>query len=294
MADVCHFEGEDIFQEQYSWVVSLAVVYFRVQFVTRDLFSSIAFVYLFEAFYLAMNILYHYAQEHEQHSAVIMWCANNILSLFSTSNDKSFMCYESAMIALIAAPLVAIGAAVLWYLGAERLVGVSYRTSSSTVQHAVLWPTFLVAVMLGQSAIFAPVSDPHDIVHRKHTHIRAGDPNTTVLFVSVLGVTLSALIPLQAARDYGFRSKNAWRAARAYVVYSIMSIFIAFFSEFFRPSVVGSIGFRSSYSRVLVSLATLYFCCVFFWLARIAYNKCWLGWRRRRRGLFDSLHSRCS
>lgn len=60
---------------------------------------------------------------------------------------------------------------------------------------------------------------------------------------------------------------------RAYAIYGLMSAFLAFFAELFRPSVV-SFGVQSAYARTLLALLTLYCGCVLFWFSRVVCNTC--------------------
>jgi len=268
MADICHFSGNDIFHEINPWPLALAAVYFKVQYVTRNFFASVAFVYLFEAFFFSANALYHYFHDHADDSSVAHFLSTKILSVFATSDDKTFMCYESVMVSLIGAPLIAILAISLWSFGAERLIGVKYKTTTIGIQHAVLWSTFAIAIAVGSTPLFSPRGD---VVKRRYATLKPDEINVPILFVTLLCVILSALIPFHSALKNGTRSKAYSRSLRAYVVFSLFVIFMVFFSEFARPFMGG---FRSSYVRTLVSLSILYCSCVLFWLARFFYNTC--------------------
>ena len=265
MADICHFEGDNIFNELYSWPIALAAVYFKVQYVTRNIYATIAFIYLFETFLLIMNLLYHNLvartdSKWSQHAATYG------LSWFAAPSG-SFMCYESAVVGLIAAPVVAIGAALLWHWGVEVLVGAPYKTPPRGAQHAVLWFTLVVALFLGSNALFSPTRK--DLIHRKHVKIRDDEINASMLFIALICVGLSTYIPYRSAKDHGARSVEYLHTLRAFLIFAAFFLFMVFFSALFRPEMGG---YRSSYMRVLISLVTLWFACVFVWVVRAVRN----------------------
>ena len=265
MADICHFEGNNVFNELYSWPIALAAVYFKVQYLTRNIYATIAFAYLFETFLLVMNMLYHYLAARKDSPWSQFTCTYG-LSWFAAPSG-SFMCYESAVVSLIAAPVVAISAALLWHWGVEVLVGAPYKTPPVGVQHGILWSTLLAALLLGPNALFA--SSRRDLIRRTHITIVEDEVNVSLLFVALLCIAFSAYVPFRSAKDYGLRSAEYVHALRAYLIFSALFLFMVFFAALFRPALGG---YRSSYMRILIALLILWFACVFVWLARTARN----------------------
>lgn len=260
MADICHFEGDNVFDEFYSWPIALTAVWFKVQYVTHNIWASIAALYLFEAFVLAMNLLFNYFDEKSDSSSQM--ASKYVFGWFSAP-EGSFVCYQSAVIALIAAPLLGITAALLWHWGVEYLVGAPYDTPPKNVQRGILWLTVLIVLALSSNALFAPTRK--DLIYRKHVKIRDDEIDVSMLFGALMCIALASYIPFSSAQRNGLQSLKYLHAMRGYLIFCVFFLFIVFFSAVFGPAVGG---YRSSYMRALFSLAILWFACVFVWVVR--------------------------
>lgn len=256
MADVCHFEGDNFFNEMYAWPIALAAVYFKVQYITDAFWSTVAFVYVFQALALALSLAYKMFK-NERSSSTSQWVADNIFGWFSPpSGIHEHFCYESLAVALIGAPAIAFAGALLWEVGVKRCVGLRYPTVKPKIQHIVLWFTFVASLGLSSRGIFA--TDRADLLTQEHADVQDGR-DYGLLALSLVCIMITVFVPWSVLKRFGALSAEYGQALRAWVVFACFYLFIVFFASFGGP-LIGNV--RSSYTRTMLALGILFVACV--------------------------------
>jgi hypothetical protein len=256
MADMCHFEGDNFFNEMYSWPIAMAAVYFKVQYITDRFWSTVAFVYVFQALALALSLAYKMFK-NDRGSATAQWIADNVFGWFAPpSGIHEHFCYESIVVALIGAPLLAFCGALLWEVGVKRCVGISYPTVQPNIQHVVVWVTFVSSLGLLGRGIFA--TNRGDLLTHSDAAVGEAQVDYGMLALSLLCVMMTVFVPWSIARRFGVYSAEYGQALRAWIIFSCFYLFIIFFANFSKP-LIGHV--RSAYTRTLLALGILFAAC---------------------------------
>lgn len=275
----CNFSGDRIFDEVDAWPISLAAVYFLTQYVTRNFWATLIFVYLLQSFSYGVSWMYRDLKASDDRTS--LWFADNVFA-WVASPPTAHLCSDSLAVSLVAAPLVGALAAGLWCAGVEFILGVHYKTPPWPLQYVVLWLTFLAALGLSTRTTFGRRAD---VMVHADTNALDADTDYGLLIASLFCVFLVSLIPYQASQTYGATSMEFARSLRAYAIFVLFYLFIVFFSSLSKSLLfacgmedgAGAFSPNSSYSRSLLSLLVLWLACLIMGATKACYmllNRC--------------------
>jgi len=267
----CSFNGNDLLGEHFMWPVVVTAIYFKVQYMTNNVYATIAFAYFAQTLSLMVTMLNHELVNGGHESAFVKWLVKHVFSLV-TPLTGTYVCAESAVAGLGAIPMLAISGALLWHVGVEKMIGASYKRPTGALQHVVLWLTFFAFVAFGSRAIF---TGRDDLVTRQHTSVDPRELDAGTILAAMMNVALIGLLPITESTKKSATAEKNMAAFRAYVIFSIFYLFIALFGAL-SGHFLGQV--HSTYIRVLITHALLWATCVFVCAVRLVAG--WCGPRR--------------
>lgn len=267
--NVCTAGSDRAFDEVQSWPVGMAVSYFTLAYLTREPKFTILFGYFWESFELFLLLL-----SRKLTGEGFAWFTKGgaLAWLVPPSFDGAARpCVESPVTSLIADPAIFVSAVALWWVGVERVAGVTYDEQRA---FGFGWRRALGYAGLAFSVVFAS-----RVMLRKNARVAAdplfGDrihdgvePDLGLIMGTLVYVLLTFFVPLRSAQRNGFSSYEARRAMLAYIVYVLFVTFIALFGVLGGPLT----NMHSSWTRTMAALVVLWFAVVLAGAVRFGNN----------------------
>ena len=271
---VCSQGSDREFDEIQSWPVQMAMSYFTLVYITRSPLFTIIFGYFWESFELLVLALNQKFLQ-DKHSTFAQWAVSKgpLSWIIPPSSDgKARPCVENPMTSLFYDPLIFVGAACLWSIGVERLIGAKYDQMRA---FGVGMQRFIYYTMIGFTVVFASrVLFARNVEHlttsRPSDSTDGFEPDIGLLMATLVAIALTASIPVRSGQRNGFASSEARRAYFAYIVYVLFVMVIV---------LVGILGgpffnIRSSWIRSVLALSILWTTCMLVAAVRVGF---WLN-----------------